>query len=185
MLAVKENQPTLYDEIRDYFLHLDEGRRPRLAEDVWEGELEKDHGRIERRRVRTACDIGFLSGGGKWKGLRTIIEYRCERTVGDVTTTNCRYYVSSLDCAAEDAARIIRGHWSIENNLHWALDVNFGEDACRARKDNSPRNLTVLRKLSLGLLRTADVGRKRVSLRRKIRIACFDTDFLRRVIFGR
>ena len=130
-----------------------EGRVPRLPEDIWEGGLEKDHGRLERRRVRTACEIGLLSGRKKRKGLKIIIEYRSERTVlaDGKTTSNTRYYISNRDCLAEEFARIIRGHWSIENNLHWTLDVSFGEDGCRARKDSSPKNLAVLRKISLGV----------------------------------
>ena len=95
-----------------------------------------------------------------------------------------RYYISSRDCAAEEFGRIIRGHWSIENNLHWALDVSFGEDGCRARKDNSPKNLTVMREMALGLLCAVDAG-KRVSLRRKIRMVCHNTDFMQKVLFGK
>ena len=154
VLAVKENRPTLHREIAEYFRHLDEAKRPPLPEDIWESDLEKDHGRLERRRVRTACDIGFLSDAKEWKGLRTIVECRGERTVpGGETKVTYRYYISSRDCAAAEFGRIIRGHWSIENNLHWALDVSFGEDGCRARKDNSPRNLEAMRKTALGLLR--------------------------------
>jgi len=185
VLAVKENRPTLHGEIAEYFRHLDEAKLPPLPEDIWESGLEKDHGRLERRRVRTACDIGFLSDAKKWKGLRTIVESRGERTViGGETKVTCRYYISSRDCAAEEFCRIIRGHWSIENNLHWALDVSFGEDGCRARKDNSPKNLAVMRKMALGLLRAVDAG-KGVSLRRKMRMACRNTDFLRKVLFGK
>jgi len=88
-------------------------------------------------------------------------------------------------CQAEEFARIIRGHWSIENDLHWALDVSFGEDACRTRKDNSPKNLAVLRQMALRLLHVVDARRKRMSLRQKMRITCISPDFLRKVIFGR
>jgi len=143
---------------------------PPLPEDIWESDLEKDHGRLERRRVRMACDIGFLSDAKKWKGLRTIVECRSERTViSGETKVTYRYYISSRDCAAEEFGWIIRRHWSIENNLHWALDVCFGEDGCRTRKDNSPKNLAVMRKIALGLLRAVDAG-KCVSLRRKMRM---------------
>jgi hypothetical protein len=86
VLAVKENQPTLHEEIKDYFTFLDEGQRVReLPEDIWESDLEKDHGRIERRRVRTACGIGFLTGKKQREGIKTIIEYRCGRTVQEET----------------------------------------------------------------------------------------------------
>lgn len=186
VLAVKGNQPSLCEGIREYFLHLDEGKAPRLPGDAWESGLEKDHGRIERRSVRTSRDVGFL--GKKWKDLKTIVEFRGERSVrnGDAweTAVTERYYISDLDCPAEEFCRIIRGHWSVENNLHWMLDVNFGEDGCQARKDNSPQNLTVLRKIALGLLRAAEAG-KRVGVARKMFIAGLDTAFLQRVIFGK
>jgi len=184
VLAVKENQPVLYEEIKEYFEFLDEGKRTEeLPEDIWESDLEKDHGRIEKRRIRTACDIGFLTGKKQWKDIKTIIEYRCERTVGEETTTTYKYYISSKDTSACEFGRIIRNHWSIENNLHWALDVSFGEDGCRARKDNSPKNLTVLRKIALGRLRAINAG-KRVSIKRKMFRASLNPDFLQKVLFG-
>jgi predicted transposase YbfD/YdcC len=184
VLAVKENQPTLYEEIKEYFDLVDEGRRVRdIPEDIWENGLEKDHGRLEKRRIRTVSDISFLSGKKQWKDIKTIIEYRCERTVKDKTTVTHRYYISSKDACAEEFGRIIRNHWSIENNLHWALDVSFREDNCRARKDNSPKNLTVLRKIALSRLRAINAG-KRVSIRRKMFRASIDPNFLHKVLFG-
>jgi predicted transposase YbfD/YdcC len=184
VLAVKENQPVLHEGIKEYFTFLDErGCVKELPEDIWESDLEKDHGRIEKRRIRTACDIGFLTGKKQWKDIKTIIEYRCERTVGGETTTTCKYYISSKDTSAYEFGRIIRNHWSIENKLHWALDVSFGEDGCRARKDNSPKNLTVLRKIALGRLRIIDAG-KRVSIKRKMFRAGLNPDFLQKVLFG-
>jgi len=185
VLAVKENQPTLYNEIREYFQFLDEKRgRKELPEDVWESELEKDHGRLERRRVRTVCDLAFLSGKKQWKDIKTIVEYRCKRTVGEETTVTERYYISSKDAGADEFCRIIRNHWSIENKLHWALDVCFGEDRCRERKDNSPKNLTVLRKIALGRLRAVNAG-KRVSMKRKMLRASLKPDFLHEILFGK
>ena len=116
MLAVKENQRTLHNEIREYFQFLDDKRGAKeLPEDLWESGLEKDHSRTERRRVRTACDIGFFSGKKQWKDIKTIIEYRCERTVRGETTVTDRYYISSKDADADEFCQIIRNHWSIEN----------------------------------------------------------------------
>ena len=184
VLAVKENQPILYEEIKEYFVYLDEGKGVReLPEDIWESDLEKDHGRIERRRIRSVSDIGFLSGKKQWKDIKSIIEYRSHRTVEGKTTITDRYYISSKDSCAAEFAQIIRNHWSIENKLHWALDVSFGEDRCRARKDNSPKNLTVLRKIALGRLRATDAG-KRVSLKRKMFRASLNPDFLQKILFG-
>jgi predicted transposase YbfD/YdcC len=165
ILSVKENQPILHGEIKDYFTYLDETNE--LPCDIWESELEKDHGRIERRRIRKVSEIDFLSCKKQWKGLKTIIEYRCQRTVKGETKITDRYYISSKDVPAEDFGNTIRNHWSIENRLHWALDVNFGEDKSQARKDNSPKNLNVLRKIALGLMRLVDAG-KRISLKKNI-----------------
>jgi predicted transposase YbfD/YdcC len=139
VLAVKENQPILYGEIKEYFACLDDKQTRELPEDLWESEVEKDHGRIERRRIRTATDIGFLSGKKDWKDLITIIECRGTRTTGDTTTVTERYFISNKDVPAEAFGKDIRGYWGIENGLHWMLDVNFREDECRVRKDNSPK----------------------------------------------
>jgi predicted transposase YbfD/YdcC len=183
VLAVKENQPMLYEEIKEYFEYLDDRQTRTMPEDLWESEVEKDHGRIERRRIRTAKDIGFLSGKGDWKDIRTIIECRGSRTTGDTTTVTNRYFISNKDIPAEELGKDIRGHWGIENGLHWMLDVNFKEDGCRARKDNSPKNLNILRKVALSRLRAVDGG-KRVSVKRKMLRAGLVPEFLRTVLFG-
>jgi len=83
--------------------------------------------------------------------------YRCTGTEGNKTTTESRYYISDLSLEAEKAAELIRGHWSIENQQHWFLDVCFGEDECRARTNRAPENLSVLRKTALCLLRKTGV----------------------------
>jgi predicted transposase YbfD/YdcC len=183
VLAVKENQPILYQEIKEYFEYLDDEKTRDLPEDVWESGVEKGHGRIERRRIRTATETGFLSGKKEWKDLTSIIECRTTCTVGDETTVSVRYFISNKDIAAEGFGKDIRGHWGIENGLHWMLDVNFREDGCRARKDNSPKNLNILRKVALHLLRAVDGG-KRVSVKRKMLRAGLVPDFLRKVLFG-
>ena len=86
-----------------------------------------------------------------------------------------RYYITSLRNASSFACAV-RSHWGIENNLHWCLDVAFGEDSSRARKDNSPLNLNVLRKIALPLLKTADRGR--MGLKKKMFRAALSTDTL-------
>jgi predicted transposase YbfD/YdcC len=183
VLAVKENQPILYEEIKEYFEYLDGPQTKELPEDVWESDLEKDHGRIEHRRVRTVTDIGFLSGRKDWRDITTVIEVRGRRTVGEVTTAAVRYFISNKDVSAESFGKDTRGHWGIENGLHWMLDVNFKEDGCRARKDNSPKNLNILRKMALSRLRAVDGG-KRVSVKRKMFRAGLVPDFLLKVLFG-
>jgi predicted transposase YbfD/YdcC len=183
VLAVKENQPLLHQEIKEYFEYLDEEKTTELPEDVWESEAEKGHGRVEQRRIRTATDIGFLSGKKDWKDITTIIESRGSRTEGEETSVTVRYFISDKDVPAEEYGKDIRGHWGIENGLHWMLDVNFKEDGSRARKDNSPKNLNILRKVALSRLRAIDGG-KRVSIKRKMLRAGLVPDFLRKVLFG-
>ena len=96
-------------------------------------------------------------------------------------TVTVRYYISSFETSAEDFGAIIRGHWSIENRLHWMLDVVFREDAGRARKDNSPLNMNVLRKIALSMLQNTPVGR--LSMRKKMMKAARDPVFLGKLLF--
>jgi predicted transposase YbfD/YdcC len=100
------------------------------------------------------------------------------------TTVDSRYYISSRPLDAEQAAEIIRGHWSIENGPHWFVDVCFGEDSCRARTNRAAENLNVLRKAALHLPRKTAVPEKRFSTRRKMLRATFSDDFLYHALFG-
>jgi predicted transposase YbfD/YdcC len=186
LLAVKENQPTLYRDIRDYFEYLDEDSCPDRPEDRWESGLEKDHGRIGRRSVATVSDLSWLAGKETREGLATLVRYRYSRTVGEQTTVADRYYISSMNASAETYGGFIRGHWSIENELHWMVDVGFREDASRVRKDTGLLNLNVLRKLALARLRRTEVvNRPRFSVRRKSFKALINPDFLYSVLFGK
>jgi predicted transposase YbfD/YdcC len=185
VLSVKENQPILYEEIKEYFEDLEQDWGRVLPWDVWRSELEKGHGRTERREVLTSEDIGWLSGKEKWADVKTIILYRGTRTESGETTVSTHYYISNVSASAEEFGGIIRGHWSIENQLHWMLDVCFGEDDCQVRKDRAAENLNVMRKMALYLLRTTAVPEKRFSTRMKMLRATISDKFLRDVLFGR
>jgi predicted transposase YbfD/YdcC len=185
ILSVKENQPTLFQDLRDYFEYLDEQWCRDRAADQWTGEVEKDHGRIERRSVATVTALEWLANKGNWQDLATLVRYRCERTVGGVTTVTDHYYISNMTASAEAFAALIRGHWSIENQLHWSLDVLFREDASQAKKDRAPENLNILRKIALGRLRATGVPDRRLSTKRKIFKASVNPDFLYSVLFGK
>jgi predicted transposase YbfD/YdcC len=153
--------------------------------DVWRSGIEKkNHGRQESREVLTEEDLGWLSGKEQWKDLRTIIMYRRRSEEDGKATVDSHYYISNRALDGEEAARIIRGHWSIENGLHWFLDVCFGEDACRARTNHVAENLNVLRKAALHLLRKTAVPEKRFSVQRKMFRATFSDDFLCHALFG-
>ncbi|MDR1617730.1 MAG: ISAs1 family transposase [Treponema sp.] len=143
VLAVKENQPVLYQEVKEYFEGLESGEIGELPEDLWITEEERGHGRREKREVRTVTDIGWFEGKKDGKDLQTIIQNRSFRTVQGETSQGDRYYISNADKSAEWFYGIIRGHWSIENKLHWSLDVIFGEDAARASKEHAPENLNI------------------------------------------
>lgn len=183
VLAVKDNQPTLHEDIREYFWWL-ENEAPRDESfDEWKSNPEKGHGRIEVRTVRTASNLDWLEGKDAWKDIHTIIQYRCIRTENDTTTQCDRYYISSFDTSAEQFCYLVRNHWSIENKLHWVLDVVFREDDAKARKDNSPLNMNILRKTAMACLKKAP-ARKRTSIKRKMLKAALNPDFLHMAIFG-
>jgi predicted transposase YbfD/YdcC len=165
VIGLKGNQSTMHAEAAEYFEWLESERPHGENYEKWTSPVEKDHGRIEKREV-TVISADWFADREKWAGLKTFVQVRSFVTENDVQTVGVRHYISSLNVSAERFCGIIRGHWSIENSLHWCLDVIFSEDASRARKDNSPLNLNVLRKISLALLKTTDMG-KRVSLKSK------------------
>jgi len=185
VLSVKENQGILYQDIREYCEYLEEKPCQDTPADQWTSTLEKDHGRIERRSITTVTGLEWLDSKDSWKDLSTVIRYRTSRTIGESTTVADQYYISSMEASAERFGQIIRGHWSIENQLHWSLDVQFGEDASQIRKDRAPENMNILRKIALALLRATPVPVKRFSTRRKSFKAATNRDFLFSVLFGK
>lgn len=119
----------------------------------------------------------------RWKNLRSIVRYECSREIKQVKTVCTRYYISSLNVSAEVMASYLRGHWSIENQLHWLLDVALKEDASLIRTDHAPENFNVLRKVVLNLLRNTPTDKK-ISIKGKMLRASMNTDFLELVLFG-
>jgi predicted transposase YbfD/YdcC len=115
------------------------------------------HGRGETRRcdVLAAEDAAFLRDAAGWPGLKSVARITAFRTVKEKTTAETRFYVSSLPPDAERIAAAARGHWAIENSLHWILDVAFNEDGAKVRKDHAPFNLTVMRHIALNLVQAA------------------------------
>lgn len=182
ILAVKDNQKTLHEDIKDYFKWIEKEKPKNEEYDYWKSSLEKGHGRIETREITSVSNIDWLEGKEAWKDICTLIKYRCKRTENDKTTVYDRYYISSFDTSAEQFCYLIRNHWSIENKLHWILDVVFGEDRSKARKDNSPLNLNILRKTAISCLKNTSAGKK-MSIRRKMLKAALNVDFLNSVLF--
>lgn len=182
VLAAKDNQPTLAEAIRDWFAAAAQGR---LEHSYWEHvEHDKGHGRLETRICRVTEDVSWLPGIGQaWTGLRRLAMVESHRTVGGVTSVECRYFISSCAIKAQEMAHLIRAHWGIENGLHWVLDVSWGEDASQVRDRNAARNLALIRKITLNLARQAATHEgKRVSLKNVRNLAAWDINYRNRLL---
>jgi predicted transposase YbfD/YdcC len=176
VLAVKENQPRLYEDI------------DRLAEAVLDDDTGvpsclqegRGHGRQEARACWVLHDLSGIRDRERWVDLRSIVIVVSERTVGGETAYERRYYISSRRAGARTFLEAIRGHWGIENSLHWVLDVCFDEDGSRLRKEHGPENLAVLRRLAVSVLKRANGGKG--SIRGKRLTAGWDDGFLERAL---
>ncbi len=183
ILALKGNQPTMEEEVKAYFDDMSKNREEAAKAADWASPVEKGHGRIEKRAV-TVAPSGWFQDKGQWAGLRSFIRVKRTVVIGEEKTVFERFYISNLNKTPEEFCALIRGHWSIENQLHWCLDVVFGEDTSCARKDHSPLNLNVLRKVSLSLIKACDLG-KRVSLKKKRYMAALSADVLSSIFYGK
>jgi predicted transposase YbfD/YdcC len=143
-------------------------------------ETAKGHGRIESRRCDVTDNTGWLQEQHAWPGLGSLVRLTATRMTGDKTTTDGRYYLSD---DTPDPGRILddtRSHGAIENTLHWTLDMSFGEDACRLRKDNAPLAVATIRHVAFNLLQAA--RQKRESIKRLRKKAGWDNNTLRRIL---
>ena len=161
VLSLKGNQATMSEEV-ERFLNWAESQEFKEVPFSYFETVDGEHGRIETRRYWCTGEVEWFEDLTKWKGLSSFGMVESERTLGDKTSTERRYFISSLDgSSAELFASAVRGHWGIENGLHWVLDLAFREDECRVRKDHGPTNLATLRHIAMNLLKqekTAKVG---------------------------
>jgi len=180
LFAVKGNQPTLLEEIHEYFAWAQEDA---IEQKFLKYHAEEDfeHGRHAKWRV-WVCDASWFEGKHEWVALRTFIcvERVCTRNAH--TSREVAYFISSLQADAAAFARLIRNHWSIENQLHWILDVSFGEDACLIRESNTVQNLSLLRKFALSIIKTDSSCKASVARKRKI--AAIDDSFALSLLSG-
>ena len=186
VLAVKENQPALHDALKrnldEMILENFAGVRHDFVQTV-----DGDHGRIETRRVWVTNQLDdWLAAGqrNRWPALKSVAVVEAKREVPlKPTSVERRYFISSVSGAdAPRMADIIRGHWSVENKLHWVLDVSFAEDQARQRKDHSAENFSRLRRIALNLLQR-ETSKKR-GVKGKRLNAAWDHDYLLKLLAG-
>ncbi|CAO3440156.1 hypothetical protein [Azospirillum endophyticum] len=167
LLAVKANQPTLRDEIESFFANAPPETLDHAAD------IDKGHGRIEQRAVTVAREVDWLGGARRFPGevrlpaVAAIVRVKSKVELKDRCRTDTRYYITSAPLAAQVAAEAVRGHWGIENQLHWVLDVVFDDDQSRLRKGHGALNMAVVRHFAINLVRKAtEPARPRSGLRR-------------------
>jgi len=179
ILAVKDNQPKLHEAVHEAFVALADNdyTEPSLRRFKT---VEKSHGRLETREYFIANAPADLPGADDWLGLESIGMVLRTRVQGDAVTEEVAYYIGSVPAKVKQFARAVRGHWGIENRLHWSLDVTFSEDKSRIRKDHGPENLGLLRRLALSILQQ-DTSCK-ASLRGKRLIAGWDEETLLKIL---
>lgn len=176
VLAVKENQPHLLDDIKEAFEQTTDAQS--------HTSLEKSHGRIEKRTCKVITDMDWICKQANWKNLQSIISVESERTIlatGE-QQSETRYYIASLMDSAERFLSIIRQHWSIENKLHWSLDVTFREDLSTKQAGNAAENFSTITKVALNLLKNNTS--KKMSVKRKRLLCSWDNDFLAQTVFN-
>lgn len=182
VLALKENQKTLHDDVELYFKEevLTKGKKELVKEEIYHKTLEKDHGRIEKREYYLVNDVSWLEQNNKWPNLSAIGMAVFERQEQDKTSVETRLYIMSKIKNVIEFSTAVRGHWGIENELHWCLDMGFREDESRARKDHAAENLNIIRHMTMNMLK------KETSLKAGIagkRLKCgWDENYLKKVL---
>jgi predicted transposase YbfD/YdcC len=184
VLALKENHGRLYEDVVRLFDDLAASNFKAYAYSH-DQTVNKNHGRLETRTCHVIADpntLIHLRDASEWKGLQSIIKVHTRRQLGEETTEKDRYFIASLSKEAQHSLEAVRSHWSIENELHWTLDIAFREDESRIRKDHGPENFAVLRHIALNLIKQEKT--KRASVKGKRLVAGWDEDYLLKILSG-
>jgi predicted transposase YbfD/YdcC len=181
VLALKANQPTMHADVVALFAdaraaqQADYGMTRATSVDVAHGRTEIRHAFV----ISAPSVIAYLNERQRWANLHSVVLIEAERTAGDTTSTDQRYYLLNQVVDAPTANTLVRGHWGIENRVHWVLDVTFHEDASRIRVGDAPQNMGVLRHIALNLLRQEP---RKGSLKTKRFRAALDETYLATVL---
>ena len=180
VISLKGNQGNLHRDIKNYLDWAERIKFKEISYDYCET-LEKGHGRIEERRCWVTQEIDWLEGKDEWKGLKSVVMVEAIREIiGKEKTIERRYFISSLEANAAELLRCVRGHWAIENDLHWCLDIGFREDNCQVREAVSAENLATLRHIGINLLKQEKSSKRGIEGKRKK--AGWNENYLRKVL---
>lgn len=177
VLALKGNQGSAFAEVKSF---LDEAILRDEQHLVSTHTTDKEHGRLEGRRYWQSEQLDWFADRQEWEGLKSVGVVESRRTVGGKESVERRYYLSSLPAEAAQFARAVRGHWGVENGLHWVLDVVFGEDQSRARTGHAAENLATTRRLAVNLLKRDKTCKR--SIKGKLLRAAIDPVYLKHIL---
>jgi predicted transposase YbfD/YdcC len=179
VISLKGNQGTLHKEVELLFQNAKQNGFKDLSHETYET-TDGEHGRIEIRRFTTTAEVDWFEDKAKWEKLTSFGMVESERQIGDKTTRETRYYISSLPSDARIFAQASRGHWGIENGLHWSLDIAFREDESRIRIGHAATNLGIIRHFALNLIKQ-DKTRK-IGVKGSRKRAGWDGRYLHRLL---
>jgi predicted transposase YbfD/YdcC len=180
LLGLKGNHPGLLEDVEQTILsQLEQGKVEKA--NCLETE-ERSHGRTEKRTYTRITDLSQVKEKGAWRDLAAVVMAMSERTVKGETSTEIRYFLTSYGGSVEELAEVIRGHWGIENECHWVLDVTFGEDRSRKRAEHGAENVAWLRRMALSVLRSDPTPK--LNMKQKSLKALCDHDFLLQLLFS-
>ena len=177
LLAVKQNQKTLYDDIALVFQGVESGTFPVETEEITV--VEKGHGRQETRIYSICHVIEPLARNKDWKNLQCIGKVRSIREIAEKTSDETRYFISSRKLKVQEFAKAVRKHWSIENSLHWVMDIVFKDDESRVRTRHAATNFVTLKHITLNMIKSMPV---KASMRVRRKRAGWDDSFLQAVL---